>query len=294
MFSVGAALACKKRKIPYVLTVDADLLLEKAVSGTPLKGVHATAAAWSAKLTYKLADRIICVSSPAKEHLINEWAVDSEKIYVLPNGVDVSRFAQLKKETQVTRKEFGLDGKPVVMFVGGFQHWHGIDLLVRSFEYVLEKIPEAQLLLVGDGPVRLNIEHEIKQKQLENSVSLTGMIPHGLIPEMLSIADVVVIPYPQLPKELWFSPLKLYEYMAAGKAIVASNSGQIADVIHHGQNGLLIEPGDVVAQADAITSLLLDRNERDRLGQNARQQAIIKHSWKQYTHCLQEVYQSVL
>jgi glycosyltransferase involved in cell wall biosynthesis len=93
---------------------------------------------------------------------------------------------------------------------------------------------------------------------------------------------------------MWFSPLKLYEYMAAGKAIVASRTGQIAEVIKHEVNGLLVEPGNVSDLAQAIICLLNDHDERKRLGINARRQAIEQHSWDTYIRRLEEFYFNAL
>jgi glycosyltransferase involved in cell wall biosynthesis len=293
LFSVGAALACLRLKKPYVLTFSADPLLEAELVGKPLRGLHAQAAAWEAGLTYRAASRIICVSGPARQHLIETWQVDPAKIVVMPNGVDVELFGS-HHDPRATRSELGLNGSSVVSFVGGFQHWHGLEGLVDSFAQILPEVPEAKLLLVGDGPARANIERKIADHGLERSVIVTGLVPQERVPKLLSVADVTVIPYPHLPKELWFSPLKLYEYMAAGKAIVASRAGQIAEVIRDGYNGLLVESGDVAGFARAIAGLLKDRAERDRLGHNARRQAVERHSWQQYIRRLEEIYWSVL
>jgi glycosyltransferase involved in cell wall biosynthesis len=99
-----------------------------------------------------------------------------------------------------------------------------------------------------------------------------------------------VLPYPELPGELWFSPLKLFEYMAAGKAIVASRAGQIAEILEDGQSGLLVAPGDVAAMGQAIVRLIADPALRQRLGDHARQQAVANHSWEQYIERLVQIY----
>ncbi len=293
LFSVGAARACRHLNIPYILTFSADPLLELRLLGRPLRGLHAQAAAWAARYTYQTAAKIICVSEPAKNHLVNAWDVPPEKIHVMPNGVNIETFGR-DYDSAAVRAEFGLSHEPVVMFVGGFQHWHGIERLVESFAQVLARFPGARLLLVGDGPARAAIEQKITALNINHAVQITGMIPHQRIPELLSIADVAAIPYPKLPQELWFSPLKLYEYMAAGCAIVASRAGQIADVIEHEQNGVLVEPGDVNALAEAIADLLTDAEKRARLGQNARAQAVSQHSWARYIERLEAIYRSVL
>jgi glycosyltransferase involved in cell wall biosynthesis len=180
------------------------------------------------------------------------------------------------------------------MFVGSFQPWHGIDLLVEIFAQVLQDCPSAKLLLVGDGPARPTVEQKILDLDITNAVIITGLIPHVQIPQMLAIADVVTLPYPSLRKDLWFSPLKLFEYMAAGKAIVASNAGQIAEIIQHGHSGLLIESGNVESFARAVFAILQDPSEGKRLGKNAQEQAVQQFSWEKYVSELEAIYFSVL
>lgn len=293
LFSGGSAWACSRMDFPYVLTFSADPIMELELVGRPLKGIHAWVAREEARFTYGTARKIICVSDPAKQHLIEVWRVKPEKITVMPNGVDVNLFGELFDPLRV-RSNYGLDDFPVVGFVGGFQSWHGIDLLVESFIRIRTEIPECKLLLVGDGPERMNIEKKVEKLGASAEVIITGLVPQSRVPELLSAMDVAVIPYPELPKELWFSPLKLYEYMAAGKAIVASGSGQIAEVIQDGHNGALVKPGDVIELANRIISLLKDPDQRAWLGKNAQQQAVEKHSWQGYIRKLVELYRSVL
>jgi glycosyltransferase involved in cell wall biosynthesis len=293
LFSLGAALACWQKGIPRILTVEADYTVEHAVSGKSLRGPHALMAAWEARIAYKLAKKIITVSQPAKQHLVEFWQIDPEKIVVMPNGVDTDLF-QPVYDPRPIRARLRLGDGPIICFVGGFQHWHGLDRLVESFARVLAEVPDAKLLLIGDGPVRPAVDQKIAELGLGSSVMVTGLIPQTRVPEMLAIADIAVLPYPQLPRELWFSPLKLFEYMAAGKAIVASRAGQITELIQHGHNGLLVEPGNIVDLAQAIIKLLNDPAERKRLGHNARHQAMQQHSWSQYICRLEEVYLSAI
>jgi glycosyltransferase involved in cell wall biosynthesis len=293
LFCGGSAWACSRLGFPYVLTFSADPIMELELVGRPLKGLHAWVAREEARFTYHTAWKIICVSDPAKQHLVDVWRVNPEKIYVMPNGVDVSLFGAQHDPSPVRRK-YGLDDLPVVGFVGGFQSWHGIDLLVESFARIRNAVPNCKLLLVGDGPYRMNVEDKIEELGMSTDVIITGLVPQNQVPELLSAMDVAVIPYPKLPKELWFSPLKLYEYMAAGKAIVASGSGQITEVIRDEYNGVLVKPGDVNELADKILNLLDNADRRAWLGNNAHQQAIERHSWQGYTRKLVELYRSVL
>lgn len=293
LFSAGAALACSQLGIPYVLTVSAEPLFERWLGGRPLRGFHRQVAMWEAQFTYRAADRIICVSQPAKENLVENWQVNPEKIIVMPNGVDVDLFKP-DYDSDSTRLELGLGDEPVISFIGSFQAWHGLDRLIESFMHVLKQFPNAKLLLVGDGRARQLVDDKIAEMGVASNVIITGFVPQEKVPEYLSVADVTVLPYPKLPMDLWFSPLKLYEYMAAGKAIVASRSGQIAEVLQDGYNGLLVEPGSVEELTRAILTLLNSTTLRDCLAQNARQQAVNQHSWDKYIGKLVSIYHTVL
>ena len=291
--SLGTAWACRRLNLPYVLTVDADLLLEAAVVDKQANRWQERYARWAARLTYRLADRIVTVSEQTKTRLASVWQVDPNKVHVIPNGVDIERFRPDTNAGPV-RQRLGLADAPVVMFVGGFYPWHGVDVLVDSFARVAQSLPEARLLLVGDGPVRGRIEAQVARLGLAQQVVFTGMIDHATVPDMLAAADVVTLPYPELPEELWFSPLKLYEYMAAGKAILASDAGQISQVIDHNATGILLKPGSVEALSQGICRLLQDETLRRQLGQNARRQAVARHAWHSQIEKLTAVYQLAL
>lgn len=292
-FGIGAALACWRLRIPRLVTVEADFLLEKAVSGSPLRGFHGWVAGQGARLSYRLAQGIITVSEAAKAQLAERWNLDPGKIVVMPNGVDVDLFRP-DRDPAAVRAELGLGDDPVICFVGAFQVWHGLDKLLQGFARVLAARPRARLVLVGDGRARPMVERLAVEAGVSRSVVITGLVEQNRVPAFLAAADVAVLPYPKLGRELWFSPLKLYEYMAAGKAIVASRSGQNADVIRHGETGLLVEPGDVADLAEKIIHLLDRPQERRRLGENARTQAVARHSWGGYIQRLEAVYRRAI
>jgi len=131
---------------------------------------------------------------------------------------------------------------------------------------------------------------------LQHAVIMTGSIPHSDVPEILSIADVAVVPSVLVTANHGGTgtPLKLFEYMAAEKAIVATKLNHAAEVIVDGHNGLLVEAGDVNGFAEAMLMLLNDPVERARLGKNAREHAVRQFSWEQYTQRLEKIYLSVL
>ena len=293
-FSVGAAFSCLRLGIPYVLTVSSPPFLENELfNEKPYRGVHKWVGKLEMRFIYRVAVKIICVSESSKKQLIEDWQVDPNKIVIMPNGVDVEYFEQ-RNDPKSVRTKYKLESNPLIGFVGNFQKWHGIDLLLKSFTRILEQIPDARILLVGDGPARLEIDKWIAGLNLESKVIITGYVPRDKVSEFLDAIDVAVIPYPRFSKELWFSPLKMYEYMAAGKAIVASRYGQIADVLEDGRTGILVEPGDVDELTRAILMLLNDEGLKLQLGKNAFDQAKNHHSWDRYISRLEDIYSSVI
>jgi len=293
LLAFGGAWASQRLGIPYVLEVNADLMEERQAQGNRERGLRRLFGVLTTRFCFDRAQHIICVSAQLKDHLVQKWKVDAGKIVVLPNAADTEAFGR-RYDVKSVRCQLGLKDEPVVMFVGGFYLWHDLGLLVKSFTHVLRKVPDAKLVLVGDGRTRSMVEEVVVDNGLQYAVVMAGAVEHRDVPEMLAIASVAVAPNIPFFDGHGGSPLKIYEYMAAGKAIVATSTGQVAEVIQDGHNGVLVEAGDKDGLAEAIIHLLNDPLERDRLGQRARQRAVEQHSWDQYVKCLEEIYLSVL
>jgi glycosyltransferase involved in cell wall biosynthesis len=295
LLALGGAWASKKLGIPFVLEVNADLLEQRRFKGIQERGLRRLFAIWATRTCFNTAARIICISPHLKEHLHTKWNINEGKLTVLPCAADVEAFKP-NYNSETVRKSLGLTTEPVVMWVGGFYPWHDLSLLLESFTLILKRRPDARLVLVGDGETRSAVEDVITRDGLRHAVILTGKIAHSQVPEMLSIADVAVVPSPPITASLGGTgtPLKLFEYMAAGKAIVATALDEAAEVIKDGYNGVLVETGDVNKFAEATLRLINDPEERMRLSQNAREQAVKQYSWEHYNRSLEEIYLSVV
>lgn len=289
LMSLGAAVASRRNGVPYVLEVNADLIDERDFQGRPDRGLRRAFAVRSTRFCFEAAHKIICVSSQLGEHLARKWQLDPRKIEVVPNAADTEAFARTY-DIGDARQKYGLTGEPVIMFVGGFYPWHDLGLLVDAFSKVLQQMPQARLVLVGDGQTRAEIEQKIARNGVRHAVIMTGAVPHEQIPQLLAVADVAVAPNISFFHGHGGSPLKLYEYMAAGKAIVATHTGQVAEVIEDGRNGLLLPPGDMDGWGNALSTLLSDVELRRCLGETARRQAREQHSWQQYAQRLEKIY----
>lgn len=291
---LGGVWAAKHLAIPLILEVHADIInTEIPLHSKPLQGFQHYLAELTTRTCFNRATKIVVVSDQVGERLRTYWQVPADKILTVPLGADVEAFQPMAGQAAV-RARFGLADEPVVMFVGSFHPWHGVDVLVQAFAHVHSAVPQAKLVLVGDGQVRPAIETQVRQAGLADHVLFTGSIAHPEVPPIVNIADVTVAPYPPMAAELWFSPLKVFEYMAAGKAVVASRAGQITQVVQEGSSGLLIEPGDADALAQAIIRLLNDSELRARLGAHARNEAVAKYSWRAHAEKLEQLFLSVL
>ena len=295
LLALGGAWASRRLGVPFVLEVNADLLEQRRFKGSPERGLRRLFAVWATRTCFSAAAKIICISVGLKDHLSRRWNIEASKLTVLPCAADVDAFGPIHRPEPV-RRDLGLTTEPVVMWVGGFYPWHDLDLLLESFTRVLQKHPNARLVLVGDGQTRPSVARQVLKNGLRHAVIMTGAVAHARVPELLSIADVAVVPSAPVPASRGGTgaPLKVFEYMAAGKAIVATALNEAANVIQDGHNGLLVEAGDVNGFAEAMAALLNDSGERDRLGQNARRHAVEQYSWEQYTRRLEEVYRNVL
>jgi glycosyltransferase involved in cell wall biosynthesis len=260
--TAGAAVAARHR-VPLVLEVNAPLADEQE----RFRGLSFPALArFTERRVWRSASLVVVVSEILGRHL-ESAGVPPHRILVAPNGVDPGIFHPAADGKQV-RARLGIGGKFVIGATGTFKPWHGMDLLVEAFRHICSQGVPAHLLLVGDGPGRDRLAREVRRSELEHLVSFTGNVAHEEIPAYLAAMDVAVAASPRLDEQ-YFSPLKLFEYMATARAIVASRSGQAPQVLTDGVSALLFEPGDTIGLGRSIRRLYDDPALAERLRQGA-------------------------
>ncbi len=218
LYRSGVSMACKRLKLPYVLFVEADEILEHDYMNKPITGLQRRAAKSMFAQNLAAADCVIVVSEPSKAHLVDNWDVPARKIAVFPNGVDVVRFRPDDHAWREVRDALGLSEQPLIIFVGNFYEWHDVATLLHAFADALLSHPQARMILVGDGARREAMEALARELEIDHAVQFLGFVPHHDVPRLMSAADIAAAPYPALDNELWLSPLKLVEYMASGNA----------------------------------------------------------------------------
>jgi glycosyltransferase involved in cell wall biosynthesis len=256
--------------VPGLLEVNAPLIDEQAEH----RGLVDRAGAQRiAERVFRDARALIAVSREVAAYLARQPAV-SGRVHVIPNGVDPDRFPVDGPHSFPRRPaEF------VVGFVGSLKRWHGLAILMEAFDRLRRAAPQSRLLIIGDGPERSSLETDLRARGLSGRAHLTGAVAPEAVPGLLASVDAAVAPYPAL-EHFYFSPLKVYEYMAAGRALVASRVGQLGELLDDGVNALLCPPGDPSALAEALLRLEGDAGLRERLGRAARRTVLRHHTWE--------------
>ena len=293
-FQVGGVVAARCLGIPHVLEVNAPPV-EEALAyypslfvDRPLPFARATAA-WCLAETAA----IVTVSEPLRDLLVEDWAVDRAKVTVVPNGADPVPPVDSDRRASL-RDQLGVPPVPVLLFVGALQPWHGLDVLLSAFAEIRGRRPDCLLVLVGDGPERERLEGLARSLALAGTaVRFEGAIAPRRVASWVGLADVALAPYPRLTTDFYFSPLKLFEYMAARKPIVASRIGQVADVLTHEDSAWLVEPGSSAEIVEAVDHLLANPRLARALGAAAHAVFEDGFTWTHHVDRLRDVYERV-
>ena len=257
--------------LPGILEVNAPLIEEQARHRTL---VCRDAAEQVAARAFAAAHALVAVSPGVADYLATYPGVEP-RVHVVPNGVDPARFPADRFSQRPVSRE---DGSFTVGFLGTLKPWHGLDILMEAFARLHARHRDCRLLIVGEGPERTRIETFLNGSTIGSNVRLTGVVAAEHVPEKLAEMDVGVAPYPDLPN-FYFSPLKIYEYMAAALPVVASRIGDLDQVVQSEVTGLLCPPGDPAALAATLERLRGDSRLRLRLGHAARAHVMLAHSW---------------
>lgn len=203
--------------------------------------------------------------------------VPAHKITVIPNAVDAVPFDAVADPALV--HSLGLDGCPVIAFIGSFYAYEGLALLLRAMPHLLAAQPALRLLLAGGGPQEAALRTLVVQLGIDHAVVFAGRVPHAQVASYYQLADICV--YPRLPMRLTelVTPLKPLEAMAQGRLVVASDVGGHRELVEHGKTGMLFRAGDVEALAHAILALLLAPASWPALRRQAHTFVETERSW---------------
>jgi glycosyltransferase involved in cell wall biosynthesis len=250
----------RKYRLPMLLEVNAPIFEERVrYDGLALKGL----ARWSQSYAWNAADYVLPVTQVLGD-IVASYGVPRERIVVIPNGINASQFSGAP-ETQAAKAALGLDGNIVLGFTGFVRDWHGLDKVISM---IASDPPESSrhLLVVGDGPARAALEAQADALNIRHRVSFTGVIAREDVARYVAAFDIALQP----AVVEYASPLKLFEYLALGKAIIGPAQPNLMEILTDGQNAVLFDPKAADGMAGAIGKLTSDAALRQRVGENAK------------------------
>ncbi len=254
-------------RIPAFFEIPNDPYLAYQSSSKIRRFLEKTIDRYSIMLAYK----IIVLSEWSKRRLNKFGRIPNSKIMVLPSGTDTKLFQPLEKKECCDKLHFD-PSFYYVGFVGSFFLHQGIDTLINAAPIILSEIENTRFLLVGDGPMMDIWKNKVKKKGLQDAFIFTGQVPYKKVPEYIGVMDICVAPHQKDSNQA--SPVKIFDYMACGRPVVASDIEVAREIIGESECALLVSPEQANDLAKGIISLIEDGERRKEMGEKGRKHAI--------------------
>ena len=261
LFNFTGVLVARMLRVPIVLEVNSPFALEQSRD----REIRLRSfAEWTERAICNMADHVIVVSTPLAR-IMAEAGVKPSLIEVMPNGVSPRHFRGGEASEEL-RRGLGLEGALVVGFVGWFRKWHGLEMLLEAFDESGLAAAGVKILLIGDGPAMADLKSIVAARGMGAGVVFSGPVPHAEVPRYLDLVDIAVQP----AANEYCCPMKILEYMALGKPVVAPRQENIVELLKEGEEAVFFTPGNAASLAGALRDLAGDRERAARMGQNAR------------------------
>ena len=270
----------RRFNLPLLLEVNAPLADERnRYGGLAFPRLARRIESW----TWRGADRVLPVTRVLGDY-VRRAGVPDACIHVIPNGINQEHF-DAAPDNASAKARLGLEGRTVLGFTGFVRDWHGID---RVIDWMARHQNDARvhLLMVGDGPVRTDLESQARRLGIAEQVTFTGLVHRDRVPEMVAAFDIALQP----AVTDYASPLKLFEYLALGKAVIAPKEPNLMEVLRDGENARLFDGRAPGAFEAALDELLTDADLRGRLGKGARRSIDEQHlTWVENARRVTEI-----
>jgi glycosyltransferase involved in cell wall biosynthesis len=289
LYLFAAALLAKMKRIPLVIEVDCPPYYEYKTSYGK-RNLHIPfVPEYLERLNLRWADAAFVISSELKRYYVTKGVPD-KKMIVIPNGADPKRFYPQPRDKSL-EKLFGLEGKIVIGWVGS--GWSGIEKLVDMVQQIVHKREDVSFFFVCGGECKAFFKEKFRNLVSSQRVVLPGKIPSNEINRYLSCMNITLAPYPGLDFA-YPSSLKVFEYMAAGKAVLASRIGQIAEIIEEERNGCLFDPDSHDEMIEKILMLIQNPKLRKSMGRQAREDVLKYYTWDRNALTMSQAFHNVL
>lgn len=287
--NLSAIWSARCLKLPLVLFAEAPLAYEYSLF-EPQYYPYTPIGRFLEHTALRAADRVVCISEILKAYFLAGGG-PATKFVVCPNGVDPEVF-QPQPPDPGLRSHFGLEGKTILGFVGSFAFFADQEACGRLVQEVCREYPEVITLWIGGGPTAVRWQQRLAALGLSSRARFVGRLPHAEVPRYLSLIDIGLCFY-RHDYLFYGSSMKLLEYMAAGKAVVAPALGQIKELVHDGCNGFLYAPDNWPEAAAKLARLFRHPDYRSQLGARARETVLAGWTWAHQARRIAQILEEV-
>jgi glycosyltransferase involved in cell wall biosynthesis len=244
------------------------------------------------RMATKYAERIVSVTPQIASYLMDQYRCPRDKLVIVGNGVNTEIFRPMDQGDVLSdwrkKLEVSVDDR-VVVFIGNLARWQGVEVLIDAAFQVLKTEEKLKFLIIGEGVLRKRLMEKVLNSGFAKSFIFTGMMDYEVVPFLINLADICVAPFILKRNEkTGVSPLKIFEYMACGKPVIASRI-QGLEFMEKERTGRLTEPGDPIQLEEAIKDLLNNPEERLNLGRRGLQIAQGQFGWSVRTTKIENI-----
>ncbi|MFM6829643.1 MAG: TIGR04063 family PEP-CTERM/XrtA system glycosyltransferase [Novosphingobium sp.] len=292
----GAAALRASRRLGIPLVYEIRAFWEDAAVGNGT-GREGSAKYWLTRLlendVVSSADKVVTICEGLRADLIGR-GYPPEKISIMPNGVDLDLFGDPLPRDAGLGQELGLGDGTVIGFLGSFYPYEGLDDLIAAMTSIVERVPDARLLMVGGGPADMALRAQAAASAAAHAIHFVGRVPHTQVERYYSLVDVVCYPRKAMRLTDLVTPLKPLEAMAQGKLVAASDVGGHRELVRNGVNGTLFPADSPAGLADAMVQMLETSTEWPERRERARTWVGEHHDWASNVRRYELVYQALL
>ncbi len=291
MAAIGAG---KKLGIPVVYEIRAFWEDASVGNGASNFGsVKYRLTRWLENQCVRRAGAVVTICDGLRQDLIARGN-DPDRISIMPNGVDLEMFGTPVPRDEALAKRLGLGSGPVIGFIGSFYDYEGINDLISAMPHLTKRHPDAHLLLVGGGPKEASLLAHAERSRAAASIHFVGRVPHHVVERYYALMDIMAYPRKKSRLTDLVTPLKPLEAMAQGKLVAASDVGGHRELITDGKTGVLFEPDNPKACAEALARMLDQRDQWEAFRKAGREHVETAHDWARNVSRYHSVYQMLL
>lgn len=238
--------------------------------------------------TAKKASMVVTISKYSVQKIQQHYGIDPKMIHLVPNGVDTD-FFQPKSDKIMAQQQFSLGEGPCVLFVGNLIPRKGLPYLIEAAKQIIRKHPKTTFAIAGEGPLRDRLINSVQKQKIASNFKFLGKIEEKLLPSLYRASDVFVLPSLQEGQGI-----VLLEAQASSVPVVAFETGGVKEALRNGETGILVNPKDNIALAEAVIKILDDNVLREKMGSNGRKFVVENFTWDICAQKMLDIFQKAL